>query len=83
MKLRCKKCKQELRGKRVWDNYKEGTCHNEFHCQNKTCTEFNIQLGTRGDIELGRILLEESKLKDLEDRLKIVEDKTATLSTPK
>ena len=79
MKLRCEVCKNELRGKRVWDNYELGTCHNEYHCQNKICSEFEKPLGTRDDVELGKVQSKEDEIADLETRVEELEEKTADL----
>jgi len=76
--VNCKACNQELRGKRIWDDYDLVICHLEYYCQNKLCSRVGEVLG-RTVKEVEATYLKE-ELDEIKDRITVVEDKTADLS---
>jgi hypothetical protein len=64
----CEKCKKELRGKRM--NYDIRNEIFEFFCQNKECSEFEVRVDPKNEIEV--LMLENAELKE---RLRVIEDR--------
>ena len=47
----CEKCSGMLRGERVWDDYAKAICHTEFYCRNVECSEFEIRVDPKTEIQ--------------------------------